>query len=135
MSLFIGTTTENQETGEQTFDNIKKSIDGFNENIDKLMKEPVSVEELDAAKKALKTSILSPTEMTSVKTSILESASRNPYGLDIVNKKLELIDKITPEDILNTARNVFSSKPIYSVAATKASLEANKTYLEGLVNA
>ena len=135
MSLFIGTTTENQETGEQTFDNIKKSIDGFNENIDKLMKEPVSVEELDAAKKALKTSILSPTEMTSVKTSILESASRNPYGLDIVNKKLELIDKITPEDILNTARNVFSSKPIYSVAATKASLDANKNYLDSLLTA
>ena len=73
--------------------------------------------------------------MTSVKTSILESATRNPYGLDIVNKKLELIDKITPEDILNTARNVFSSKPIYSVAATKASLDANKNYLDSLLTA
>lgn len=135
MSLFIGTTTENQETGEQTFDNIKKSIDGFNENINRIMTEPVSAEELDAAKKALKTSILSPLEMTSVKTSILESATRNPYGLDIVNKKLELIDKITPEDILNTARNVFSSKPIYSVAATKASLDANKNYLDSLLTA
>ena len=51
MSLFIGTTTENQETGEQTFDNIKKSIDGFNENINRIMTEPVSAEELDAAKK------------------------------------------------------------------------------------
>lgn len=134
MYLEIGTTTENQETGETSFDNIKKSIEGFNENIKKITTEKVSEEELDAAKKALKTIILSPWEMNGAKTTILEDCARNPYGVEYVNKKLEIIDSITPEDILNTAKNVFSSKPIYSIAATKASLDANKEFLDTLVS-
>lgn len=134
MYLKIGTTTENQETGETSFDNIQKSIDGFNENIKKISTEKVSEEELDAAKKAFKTTILSPMEMTVAKTFIINQCARNPYGVNYVNKKLEIIDSITPEDILNTAKNVFGSKPIYSIAATKASLDANKEYLDSLKN-
>ena len=133
MCLTIGTTTENKETGEQTFDNIKKSIDGFNENIQKIKTEKVTPEELEAAKKALKTSILSPLEMNSAKTSILLGAAKSPYGLGYVNKKLELIDSITADDILHTAQNVFSSKPIYSITATKPSLDANKEVLDALI--
>lgn len=131
----IGTTTENKETGEQTFDNIKKSIDGFNENIQKIKTEKVTPEELEAAKKALKTEILSPLEMSSAKTSTLMSTANNPYGLGYINKKLEMIDNITADDILHTAQNVFSSKPIYSITATKPSLEANKEVLDSLVEA
>ncbi len=134
MTLSIGTTTENQETGEKTFDNIKKSIDGFNENIAKLQTQTVTPEELDAAKKALKTMILSPLEMNSAKTSVLNDMSRNPYGLSYVNKKLEMVDKITVDDILSTAQNVFSGKPVYSITATQASLDANKLYLKSLAN-
>ena len=134
MTLSIGTTTENQETGEQTFDNIKKSIEGFNENIAKLKTEKVSQEELESAKKALKTSILSPLEMNSAKTSVLSDISRNPYGLSYVNQKLEMIDNITADDLLATAQNVFSNNPVYSITATQASLDANKLYLDGLTN-
>lgn len=133
MYMTIGTTTENKESGEQTFDNIKKSIDGFNENIQKIKTEKVTPEELEAAKKALKTAILSPLEMSSAKTSTLLSSAKNPYGLGYINKKLELIDSITAEDILHTAQNVFSSKPIYSITATKPSLDANKEVLDALV--
>lgn len=135
MYLTIGTTTENKETGEQTFDNIKKSIDGFNENIQKIKTEPVTPEELESAKKALKTAILSPLEMSSTKTATLLSSAKNPYGLGYINKKLEMIDSITADDILHTAQNVFSSKPIYSLTATKASLDANKEMLDSLVEA
>lgn len=134
MYLKIGTTTENQETGETSFDNIQKSIDGFNENIKKITTEKVSSEELEAAKKAFKTTILSPWEMNGAKTSIINQCAHNPYGVEYVNKKLEIIDSITPEDIMNTAQNVFSSKPVYSIAATKASLDANKEFLEALKN-
>ena len=87
MYMTIGTTTENKESGEQTFDNIKKSIDGFNENIQKIKTEKVTPEELEAAKKALKTAILSPLEMSSAKTSTLLSSAKNPYGLGYINKK------------------------------------------------
>ena len=90
---------------------------------------------MDAAKKSLKTAILSPLEMSSAKTSTLLSSAKNPYGLGYVNKKLEMIDSITADDILNTAQNVFSAKPIYSITATKPSLEANKEVLDSLVEA
>ena len=50
-----------------------------------------------------------------------------------MNKQLEMIDKITPDDILNTAKYIFSAKPVYSLTATQASLDANKEFLESLV--
>lgn len=132
LSLHIGTTTENHETGEKSFENIQKSINGFNENIKKISTEKVSQEELDAAKKALKTSMLSIMEINSGKTSVIAKCDKTPYGVDYVNKKLEIIDQIMADDILNTAKNVFSTKPIYSIAATRASLEANKDFLDSL---
>ena len=132
MSLNIGTTTENQETGQKSFDNIKKSIDGFNENIKRLTTETVSAEELDNAKKYLKTSILASLELNSGKNDLLARSVKTPYGINYINKKLELIDSITPEDILNTAKYVFSGPAVYSIAATKDSLEYNKDFLESL---
>ena len=132
MVLTIGTTTENHETGEKTFDNVKKSIEGFNENIKKISTEPVSIEELDAAKKALKTSMLSAFEKNSTKTSIIEQNARTPYDVNFVNQKLAMIDEITPEDLLRTAKYVFNSKPVYSIAATQATIDANKDFLNSL---
>jgi zinc protease len=130
--LRIGTTTENHETGEQTFDNVQKSIDGFNENIAKMMNEKVSEEELDAAKKRLKTTILSSFDTNSARNTEISESKFYPYGLDYVNKRLENIDEITAEDIQNAAKYIFSSKPIYSLTATQATLDANKDYLDSL---
>lgn len=132
LSLMIKTTTNNTETGEKSLDNIKKSIDGFNENIQKLMNEYVSEEELTKAKKSMKSSILASLEMNSVKNSIIGDNAASVYGIDYTNKQIEMIDKITPQDILNTARNIFGNKPIYSIAATKEALDFNKDYLESL---
>lgn len=133
MTLRIGTTTENHETGEKTFDNIKKSIDGFNENIKRITTEKVSPEELDNAKKAMKTNLLNILETSFGKTIEAASANNTPYGFAYMNKQLEMIDKITPDDILNTAKYIFSAKPVYSLTATQASLDANKEFLESLV--
>lgn len=131
--LQIGTTTENQETGEKTFDNVKKSIEGFNENIEKIKTEKVSEEELAAAKKRLKASILESLETNSSKNSLIYSATETPYGIDYANKYYKMIDEISAEDIYNTANYIFKSKPIYSLTATKDTLDANKEYLESLV--
>ena len=134
ISLMIKTTTNNNETGEKSLDNIKKSIDGFNENIEKLKTQYVSEEELDKAKRAMKSNILSSLEMNSVKNSVIADNDSTVYGVDYTNKQIETIDKITPQDILNTAQNIFSNKPIYSIAGTKEALDFNKEYLDGLKN-
>ena len=130
--LNITTTTENQETGQKTFDNVKKSIDGFNENIKRITTEKVSEEELKAAKKQLKTSLLNAAETNFDKNTLLSDSNNTYYGIDYYNKKLEMIDSITADDIYNAARNIFNSKPIYSITATKDTLKANEAYLKSL---
>lgn len=132
LTLEIGTTTENVETGEKTFDNIQKSIEGFNENIQRLTTEKVSVEELESVKKAMKSSLLTFLETNYGKTIDILSSNTTPYGIDYINKQFEVIDSITPDDIYNTARYIFKSKPVYSLTATQASLDANKEFLEAL---
>jgi len=132
MTLGIKTTTENQETGETSFDNIKKSIDGFNENIEKLTTQKVSEDELRSAKRALKTVMLQATETNANKTDIIATSASSSYGLNYINKSIETIDQITADDILNAARYVFGNKPTYSISATKKSIDANKEYFESL---
>ena len=133
--LKIKTTTNNTETGEKTLDNIKKSIDGFNENIKKITTEKISDEELATAKRAIKSEILSSIEMNSSKHSLITAYSNSPYGVNYLNEQLRVLDNITPEDILNTARNIFSGKPVYSVSGSKEALDYNKEYFESLKNA
>lgn len=130
--LNIGTTTENQETGEKTFDNVQKSIDGFNENIKKIMNEKVTDEELANAKKAIKTKILSILETNSDKNAALLGSNKSYYGADYMNKRLADIDTITAEDIQIAAKNIFNSKPIYSITATDETLKQNQDYLNNL---
>ena len=131
-TLNIGTTTENQETGEQTFDNVKKSIDGFNENIQKILNEKVTQEELETAKKALKNNILNSVSSNAGKAIDLFVSRYSPYGFDQANKYYEVLDTITPDDIQAVARYIFNSKPTYSLTATQATLDANKEYLSSL---
>ncbi len=132
LTLKIGTTTENVETGEKTFDNIQKSIEGFNENIQKLTSEKVSVEELESVKKAMKSSLLTFLETNYGKTIDIMASNNTPYGIDYINKQFEIIDSITPDDIYNTARYIFKENPVYSLTATQASLDANKEFLDSL---
>ena len=132
MSFQIETTTNNLETGEKTLDNIQKSIEGFNEHINKITSEKVTNEELETAKKAFKNLLLEPAEMDEYKNYILTKSTRNPYGAYYLNEQFKLIDTISPEDILNTAKYVFKDKPIYSISGTKEAIDANKDYLKTL---
>ncbi len=132
MELYIQTTTENLETGEKSFDNIQKAIEGFNDNIAKLKTQKVTPQELDAAKKTLKSNLLTMLESTDVKTRIIDSGSKSFYGVDMANKILETIDTITADDIFNAANYIFKGKPVYSMTATQDTLDANKEYLASL---
>ncbi len=131
-TLEIGTTTENHETGEKTFDNVQKAIEGFNDNIKKITSEKVSEAELNAAKKRLKSQIYTALETNNGKNRIISHSKDTFYGIEYLNKCLENIDSITADDIYNTANNIFNSKPIYSLTGTKATIEANKDFLSNL---
>ncbi len=132
LTLKIGTTTDNKETGEQNFDNVKKSIDGFNRHIEKMKTEKVTEEELNNAKLSLKNSILNSCHGSDGKNSHLLKSVDSPFGIYRDNMLLDEIDKITAEDIQTAANYIFSGKPTYSIVATEDTLNANKDYFENL---
>lgn len=130
--LSIGTTTDNRKTGEQSFDNLQKSINGFQKHIKEITNNKVSDEELSRAKLTIKNEILSNNENTSSKNSSIIAGQHSWYGIDYENKLLETIDTITAEDILNAAKFVFKGHPVYSILTTQDTLNHNKEYLENL---
>ena len=131
LTLQIKTTTNNMETGENTFDNIEKSIKGFNENITRLKEEKVSEQELQNAKKAIKADIMS-IENNLDRNIALKDAKDTKYGIDYLNEQLEVLDEITPNDIISVANKVFSTNPVYSLSGTVSALAANKDFLKSL---
>ncbi len=133
MTLKIGTTTENKETGETSFDNVQKSIEGFNRHVNKIKSEKVTDEELQNAKLALKNAILNDNHSNISKTVNLVLGANSIYGVFADNQLFDEIDKITVDDIYNTANYVFSNKPIYSIVATENTLKANEEYLQQLL--
>lgn len=132
LNLSIGTTTENKDTGEISYDNLQKSVEGFKYHVNKLKTEKVSQEELDNAKLTLKNNILSQNESNLGKNEGLDYNLNSVYGITRENQILELIDKITVDDIYNAANYIFKEKPTYSIVATENTLKANEDYLKSL---
>ncbi len=131
-TLSIGTTTEDKEAGINSYENIEKSINGFNQHIQKLLTENVTEEELNAAKLKMKDSFYDTKEGQECKTNQIIDGISGHYGIDEVNQKFKMIDEITVEDIKNAANYIFQNKPTYSLIATENTLEANKEFLNSL---
>ncbi len=133
MELSIGTTTENEVMNQTSYDNIQKSIDGFNKHINKIKTEYVSEEELENAKLQLKNRLLSANETMLAKNASLISGMDGFYGELEKNKIIEMLDSITVQDIYNAANYVFAGKPTYSILAKENTLKANEEYFKTLV--
>lgn len=134
LSLNILTTTDNKETGEQSFENIQKSINGFHRQINCLKNSEYSDEDLTSAKKMLKAALLD-NEGSAHKVSEISYGLNKKEGIDIDNKAMQVIDSITREDLSRMAEKVFKNAPVYSIVATEDTLNANKNYLEQLKQA
>lgn len=132
ISLFIKTTTDDPQSGVTSYDNMKKSIDGFRDHTQKIMNECVSEEELESAKLIFKNKILNCSELTADKNLSILLGMKSFYGVSQDNQLLEMVDKITVEDIKAAAKYVFDSNPTISVVATKNTIDNNKQYLESL---
>lgn len=134
LSLYIKTTTDDEQTGETSYDNVKKSIDGFNKHVQKLMIENVSQDELECAKLTLKNRILNGSELTTDKNISILLGLKSFYGVSQDNQLLNIVDKITQDDIKAAANYVFSNNPTISIVATKNTIANNKDYLKSLGN-
>ncbi len=131
LSCHILTTTDNKEIGEISYDNIQKSIKGFNRQIGMLLNSEFTDEDLESAKKILKAKLLDK-EGTPSKINALNRGLNSKEGLDFENQLLNVIDTITREDINNLARKAFSYPPTYAIVASRDTLEANKDFLNNL---
>ena len=133
LSCHILTTTDNKEIGEYSYDNVQKSIDGFNRQINELINGNFTELDFENAKLALKADLLD-SEGTPAKLGLLSTGLNSKYGINYLNQLYEQIDGITKDDIISFADKIFSNKPIYSITASKDTLDYNKEYLKNLEN-
>lgn len=131
LSLHILTTTDNKEIGEIEHENVQKSINGFNRQIKELLDDKYSDDDLESAKRILKANLLQKEGVQS-KLDSLNKGLKSKEGIEYDNKLFDIIDSITREAINQFAQKVFMNKPIYSIVASKDTLEANKDYFESL---
>ena len=88
--------------------------------------------ELNNAKLSLKNTLLNSNNTPFGRTISLLQGLESPYGITRENQLYNEIDKITADDIYNTANYIFSGKPTYSIVATEDTLNANKDFLASL---
>lgn len=123
-SLYIKTTTDNPKS----YKNLEKSIEGFKKHINKMINETVSQDELNNAKAVLKNRLLNNCEMTADKNSLIIK----DFDIDRTNKILEETENISVQNIQDTAKEVFSTAPVYSIVATDKTLKNNTNYINSL---
>lgn len=122
--LRIGTTTDDENDKTNDYNNIIKSLSGFERHINDLKTIPVSEKELEEAKKTLKTKILNQNESTFMQTIDLLASKSSDDGVFRTNKVLKCIDQITVEDIRKAAKDVFAGKPITSITASQNTINS-----------
>lgn len=131
ISCNILTTTDNKEIGEVSYDNIRKAIDGFNRQINELKSGNFTEQDLENAKLSMKANLLNK-EGTSSKLSSINAGLNSKYGITYTNLLFNEIDSITKQDIVNFAEKIFKNPPVYSIVASKDTIENNKDYFAAL---
>lgn len=106
-------------------------IDGFNRQIAKLKAGEFTDKDLENAKLAMKANLLN-TEGSSKKLDTINLGLNSKYGITYANKLYNEIDTITKQEIVDFAEKIFRNPPVYSIAASKDTLENNKDYFKTL---
>lgn len=132
LTLNILTTTDDKKQNDIKYENLQKSLDGFQKHTDLLMSEYVSDEELEAAKMKLKQTIASQMELPATKCALVSMNMTQPYGIKRIDEYVNAIDKITKQDIKDAACHVFSNKPVYSILASPDTVSNNMDYINNL---
>lgn len=134
ISCHILTTTDNKAIGEISYDNIQKSINGFNRQIKALLNSEYTDDDLESAKRLLKASLINK-EGNMAKVSSITQAIQSNEGLDRENQLFNVIDNITREKLDEFSQRAFKNPPTYSIVASKDTLDANQEYFERLKQA
>lgn len=128
----ILTTTDSDDL--KKYDNVKRSIEGFNRQINVIKSGEFTDNEFETAKVAIKRELLVAAESPADKVTMLSNGMNSVNGISELNDQFKAIDEITKEDIVNIANEIFSNKPLYSVKASKDTIESNKEFFKQLEN-
>lgn len=130
LACSILTTTDSEDL--KSYDNVQKSINGFTNQINKMKSGEFTDSEFQAAKLGLKSYLLESCDDMPRKVTTISEGLRNIDGIEHNNMEYDVIDSLTREDIIKAANHIFANPPIYSIRATKDTLEYNKDYFSGL---
>ncbi|GBF22979.1 zinc protease, partial [Candidatus Gastranaerophilus sp. (ex Termes propinquus)] len=95
VTMYTLTTTDDKAQGDIKYDNLSKSLNGFERHAKKLQNELVTDEELESAKMILKQNIHSEFEMPYSKVELPAMSAEQPYGIKRIDEYYNMIDKIT----------------------------------------
>ncbi|MBQ8848047.1 MAG: insulinase family protein [Candidatus Gastranaerophilales bacterium] len=129
ITLKIQTTTDDKEQNVLSYDNVQKSLEGFNKHVNQLCTEQVTDEELAAAKMKLKQNLTGICQDPLSETGLLAMNAQEPYGIKRIDKYIEAIDKITKEDIQKASQFMFSFNPTISILASPETIDSQINYL------
>ena len=131
IKLNILTSTDNKDLGIYTYDNVRKSINGFNRQIKKLVNSEYTDNDIETAKKRLKARLLEK-ESVGSKLSSINIGLKHDEGLDYENRLFDMIDSISRKDIDELSARIFASKPVYAIVASQDTLDYNREFLKSL---
>ncbi len=132
ITMRILSTTDDKKQNDIKYDNLQKCLDGFQEHTDRLMTEYVTDEELESAKMQLKQDIAQQMGLPYSATALLSMNMTQPYGIKRIDEYIKAIDKITKQDIMDAANHVFKNKPVYSILASKDTVNNQMNYINSL---
>ncbi len=132
LTLSILSTTDDKKQNDIKYDNLQKSLKGFENHAKRLMTEPITEEELNSAKMILKQRYAKQTELPHSKTALLAMNLHQPYGVKRMDEYVKAIDSITPADVQAAACHIFANKPVYSILASKDTINNQMSYLKTL---
>jgi len=132
LTLSILSTTDDKKQNNIKYDNLQKSLKGFENHAKRLMTEPITEEELNSAKMILKQRYAKQTELPHSKTALLAMNLHQPYGVKRMDEYVKAIDSITPADVQAAACHIFANKPVYSILASKDTVNNQLGYLQTL---
>jgi len=135
IALNIKTLTEEEDDDGDIipkYENIKLSLDGFKEHINRIIQEKVTSEELCNNKKALINALGAEIESSMQKTSLVNEGFNTKYGVKYIPEFLKAIDEVNEDDIQRVAEMYLSQPSMISIIANKNTLKNTKKYLESL---
>ncbi len=132
LTMFIMSTTDDKAQNDIKYDNLQKSLEGFDAQVQKLLSEKVTQEELESAKMQLKQRIAKQMELPATETDLLSVNMTLPYGVKRIDEYVKAIDLITVDDISMAAKHIFKNKPTVSILASPDTINNQQDYISSL---